>query len=87
MRSVFTFLEKRMELLYALQRNGYEARLHSYEYFVRKKKFVSIIVLSPEWNLARIKHVAWNFEESVLAVRQVEAIIRGIDPGIAIEIS
>ncbi|MBO3803898.1 MAG: hypothetical protein JTT11_08555 [Candidatus Brockarchaeota archaeon] len=85
MRSAFVLPEKRMELLHALLRSGYKARMHGCEYFVRKDKFVLTIALNPEWNLARVRRAAWNFSESVEAGRRVEAMIRGIDPGIAIE--
>jgi hypothetical protein len=85
MLSIFTFPEKRMELLYLLQRNGYKVRMHSYEYIVRGRKIVSTIILSPEWNSAKIRCIKWNLEESLQAIKRIEAMIRSLDPNIKIE--
>jgi hypothetical protein len=86
MQSVFASAEKRRELLYALLRGGFQVRMHSYEYFIRRGKFVSMVVLNPTWNLARIRLVRWNLEESIRAAKEIEMVLRGLDPGVRIEV-
>jgi len=84
--SAFALAEKRRELLYALLRAGYRARMHSYEYFIIKGgKFVSIVVLSPTWNMAKIKRIGWNYRDSTESAEDIEIILRELDPGIRIE--
>ncbi|MGQ9513687.1 MAG: hypothetical protein ACUVTL_01320 [Thermoproteota archaeon] len=87
MLSAFVFPKKRLELLYLLQRNGYKVRMHSYEYIVRDRKIVSTIILSPEWNLVKIKCIRWNIEESLQATKRIGAMIRSLDPSVMIEIT
>lgn len=84
--SVFASAEKRRELLYMLLHIGYQARMHSYEYFIRKGEFVSIVVLNPTWNLARIKLIRWNLDDSIKAAKDIETILKNLDPGIKIYI-
>jgi len=86
--SALAFPEKRRELLYALLRAGFQARMHSYEYFIIKGgKFVSIVVLSPTWNMAKIERIGWNNRDSTESAEDIVIILREIDPGIKIEIN
>jgi len=85
--SAFASAEKRRELLYALLHAGFQARMHSYEYFIRRGKFVSIVTLSPAWNVARIKLMGWNIRDSTESAKEIEIILKGLDPGIRIEVS
>jgi hypothetical protein len=85
--STFASVEKRRELLYILLRRGFDTRMHSYEYFVRKGNFVAIVVLSPNWNLARIKLIGWNLRASMEAAREIGDMLRELDPRMRIEVA
>jgi len=85
--SAFASAEKRRELLYALLHAGFQVRMHSHEYFIiRRGRFVSIVVLNPTWNMAKIKRIGWNLGDSTESVRDIEIILRDLDPGIKIGI-
>lgn len=86
LKSALASAEKRRELLYALLRGGFQARMHSYEYFIGRGEFVSIVVLNPEWNLARIRLIRWNLEKSIEAAKEIEIVLKGLDPDIGIEV-
>jgi len=86
MASRFRQLEKRVLLRKRLSDNGFEVRMHSYDYFVIKEKFVSIISLEPEFNKASIKKISWNLKGSVSAIDKIYKIVKEIDPQITIEI-
>lgn len=60
--------------------------MHSYEYFIRGRKFVCILVLSPFWNSARLHLIPWNLEESKAAVEIVSEILLEIEHGIKVEV-
>jgi len=83
--SAFASAEKRRELLYALLHAGFQVRMHSHEYFIRRGKFVSILVLSPAWNMAKIKLIGWNLMDSIESAKEIEIILKGLDPGIKID--
>jgi hypothetical protein len=82
----FNSVEKRGELFYRIISEGFNARMHSYEYFVRGKKFVCIIVLHPLWNSATIHHIPWNIEESEEAVERIAGILREMEPTLTVEV-
>lgn len=42
MVSAFDSVEKRREFFYRIIGDGFRVRMHSYEYFIRGKKFVCI---------------------------------------------
>jgi hypothetical protein len=86
MASRFRQLEKRVLLRKRLSDSGFEVRMHSYDYFVIKEKFVSIISLEPEFNKASIKKISWNLKGSVSAIDKIYKIVKEIDPQITIEI-
>jgi hypothetical protein len=65
---------------------GFKVRMHGYEYFVRDRNFVAIIVLNPLWNSARVYEIPWNLEESRVAINVILGLIREIDPRISIEV-
>jgi len=85
--SALASAEKRRELLYALLHAGFQVRMHSYEYFIRRGKFVSIVILSPTWNTAKIKLIGWNLKDSAESAKEIEIILKGLDPGIGIDTS
>ena len=82
---VFASLENRRRLLFRLQKAGLQARMHSYEYFIRKKRFVRISVLSSTRSLATIYQVRWNKTEAKEAIDEVSKSLKEIDPTIRIE--
>jgi len=82
---VFASLENRRRLLFRLQKAGLQARMHSYEYFIRKKRFVRILVLSSTRSLATIYEVRWNKTEAKEAIDEVSKSLKDMDPTIRIE--
>ena len=82
---VFASLENRRRLLFRLQKAGLQARMHSYEYFIRKKRFVRILVLSSTRSLATIYEVRWNKTEAKEAIDEVSKLLKEMDPTIRIE--
>jgi len=82
---VFASLENRRRLLFRLQKAGLQARMHSYEYFIRKKRFVRISVLSSTRSLATIYQVRWNKTEAKEAIDEVSKSLKEVDPTIRIE--
>jgi len=60
--------------------------MHSYEFYIRKTKFVSILTLNPCWNLATIYRITWNIEESEEAVKDLTKILREIDGEINVQV-
>lgn len=82
---IFASLENRRRLLFQLQKAGLEARMHSYEYFVRKKRFVCVLVLSSTRSLATIYEVRWNRTEAKEAIDEVSRLLREMDPTIMVE--
>ncbi len=59
--------------------------MHSYEYFIRKRRFVCMLVLSPTQRLATIYEVRWNRREAEEAVEEVSELLKEMDPEIRIE--
>jgi len=82
---LFASLENRRKLLFRLRKAGLQARMHSYEYFVRKKRFVCVLVLSPTRNSATIYEVRWNRTEAKEAADQISKLLKEMDPTITIE--
>jgi len=85
MTPFFASLENRRRLLFRLQQAGLQARMHSYEYFVRKKRFVCVLVLSPTRSLATIYEVRWNRVEAKEALDEISKLLKEMDPKIRIE--
>ena len=77
MVSAYDSVEKRREFLYRIIGDEFKVRMHSYEYFIRGKKFVCIVVLHPQWNFATVHRIPWNIEEPEKAV---EKILREVEP-------
>jgi hypothetical protein len=86
MASPFRVLEKRLLLRKRLSDRGYGVRMHSYEYYVIKEKFVSIIQLEPELRRASIKKISWNLKESIPAIDEIYGLLKEIDPKLSIEV-
>ncbi len=82
---VFALLENRRKLLFRLQKAGLQARMHSYEYFIRKKRFVCVLVLSPTRSLATIYEVGWNRAEAKETVDEISKLLKEMDQTIKIE--
>lgn len=82
---VFASLENRRKLLFRLQKAGLKARMHSYEYFMRKNRFVCVLVLSPTRSLATLYEVRWNRIEAKEAVDGISKLLKEMDPTIRIE--
>ena len=79
-------MEKRREFLYSIIKNGFKVRMHSYEYFIRKEKFVCIVILHPQWNSATIHRITWNMKESERAAEGIAKILKEVDPTIEVAI-
>lgn len=86
MASPFKYLEKRILFRKKLSDKGYDVRMHSYEYYVIKEKFVSIISIEPELNKASINKISWNPKGSIPAVGEIYEMLKEIDPKISIEV-
>jgi hypothetical protein len=86
MSSPFKFLEKRILLRKKLVDSGYQVRMHSYEYYVIKEKFVSIISIEPELNKASIEKISWNLKGSILAIEEILGMLKEIDPNLFVEV-
>jgi len=86
MASPFKYLEKRILLRKKLSDKGYDVRMHSYEYYVIKEKFVSIISIEPEFNKASINKISWNLKSSIPAIGEIYEMLKEIDPKISIEV-
>ena len=86
MASTFKTLEKRILLRKKLSDRGFDVRMHSYEYYIIKEKFVSIISLEPESNKASIKKISWNLKGSIPAIEEIYSLLKEIDPKISIEV-
>lgn len=87
MSSPFKFLEKRILLRKKLVDSGYQVRMHSYEYYVIKGKFVTIISIEPEFNRASIKKISWNLKGSILAIEEILGMLKEIDPKLFVEVN
>ncbi|MCX8189513.1 MAG: hypothetical protein N3F64_07350 [Nitrososphaeria archaeon] len=83
-KSSFTRLENRILLKNRLYEKGFSVRFHSYEYYVIRNKFVSIILLEPNFNRVLIYKISWNPIESEIAVKEIYSIIKKIDPFVKI---
>jgi len=82
---IFASLENRRRLFFRLQKAGLQARMHSYEYFIRKKRFVCVLVLSSTRSLATIYEVRWNRTEAKEAIEELSKLLKEMDPKIRIE--
>lgn len=83
----FDSMAKRRELFHRLVKEGFHARMHAYEYFIRRRKFVCALVLYPVRNSVTIYRIDWNLKESEEAVKTITKILREMDPKLEIEIS
>ena len=86
MISKFISIKNRMLLARRLKENDYKFRMHGYEYYIRKTKFVSILTLNPLWNLATIYKIRWNLKESEEAIKDLTKILKEIDSELHIQI-
>lgn len=77
----------RLKLLNSLKDEGYGVRMHAYEYFVRGRYFIAFIQLMPSHNLAVVTGFKWNEEEFKRNFNKIVALIKRIDPTIAVESS
>jgi len=59
--------------------------MHSYEYFIRKRRFVCVLVLSSTRSLATIYEVRWNRIEAKEALDEISKLLKEMDPIIRIE--
>jgi len=84
MSSPFKRLENRILLRKRLSERGFNVRMHSYEYYVMKEKFVSVIFLEPNFNRAMIHKISWNPKDSSIAVKEIYSTIKEIDPGVQV---
>ena len=82
MAPIFASLESRRKLLFRLQKAGLQARIHSYEYFIRKSRFVCMLVLSPTQRSATIYEVRWNRREAEEVVEEISKLLKEMDPAI-----
>ena len=60
--------------------------MHSFQYFIRRDKFVCILTLHPHWQTATLHRIKWNRDESVRAVRDVARRVKTLAPELAVEI-
>jgi len=60
--------------------------MHSYEYYIIKDKFVSVIFLEPEFNRVLVHKISWNPKNSSSAVKEIYSIIKEIDPSIEVHV-
>ncbi|MBC7091969.1 MAG: hypothetical protein H5T50_08720 [Nitrososphaeria archaeon] len=84
--SSFRRLENRILLRRMLSERGFNVRMHSYEYYVIRDKFVSVIFLEPEFNRVLVHKISWNPKNSSLAVKEIYSIIKEIDPSIEVHV-
>jgi len=82
---VFESQTGRLKLLNLLKREGYDVRMHAYEYFVRGRYFIAFIQLMPSRNMAVITGFKWNEEEFKVNVGKIVELIKHIDPTITVE--
>ncbi|MBS7609017.1 hypothetical protein KEJ19_00390 [Candidatus Bathyarchaeota archaeon] len=71
-----------MNFLHALQREGFQVRMHGYEFFVRKSLFVCALSLLPWSGIVLIRLIPWNREESEASIIKMLNILRSMDPNI-----
>lgn len=83
---VFDLPENRLALLHRLERMSFKARMHGYEYLVRKNMFVFVLTLLPTQHRVVFHKVAWNLPESIKAIEVVKGTIKEFDAGIALEV-
>lgn len=82
--SAFKRLENRILLKNRLYEKGFNVRFHSYEYYVIRDKFVSIILLEPNFNRVLIHKIRWNLPDSEVSVKEICSIVKEIDPFVEI---
>ncbi|MEM1985789.1 MAG: hypothetical protein QXG36_06050 [Nitrososphaeria archaeon] len=78
--SAFNRLENRILLKNKLSEKGFSVRFHSYEYYIIGKKFVSIVLLEPNFNRILVHKIGWNLAESEAAVKEIYSLVKEIDP-------
>lgn len=77
--SAFNRLENRILLKNKLSEKGFSVRFHSYEYYIIRNKFVSIVLLEPNFNRILIHKIGWN-PESEAAIKEIYSVVKEIDP-------
>ncbi len=82
--SAFKRLENRILLKNKLYEKGFSVRFHSYEYYIIRDKFVSIILLEPGFNRVIIHKISWNLPDSEVSVKEICSIVKEIDPFVKI---
>lgn len=87
MPQIFESIDKRRELFNRLTKEGFYVRMHGYDYFIRKRKFVCTVLLSPVWGSATLYRISWNIKESEEAIRKITKIIEEMDPSLKIRIA
>lgn len=76
----------RLKLLYMLRENGFEVRMHAYEYLVAyKNRFLCLILLFPRENRVTIKVFNWIQDNKKLTDR-ITTLIEEIEKEISVEI-
>lgn len=81
---IFPFIlpENRLNLLHSLQKEGFQVRMHGYEFFVWKNLFVCVLSFLPWSGIVFIRRIPWNKEESEASVMKILKILRSMDPDI-----
>lgn len=87
MPAVFSLPDNRRSLVFRLMKEGFKVRMHGYEYFIRKGKFICMLILYPYWSSAVIYRVEWNLKEFNEAIDRITRILREIDSELKIEVS
>jgi hypothetical protein len=86
MKKDFSPLSKRLKLLNRLVSEGFSVRMHGYEYFIRKNKFVCVLLINPSKNEANFYRILWNYQESIVSIRKIMKILLEMNPSIRIGI-
>lgn len=87
MPQIFESMDKRREFFNRLITEGFHVRMHSYDYFIRKRRFVCTVLLNPVWGSATLYRVNWNLKESEEAIQKITRILKEMDPSLKIRIA
>jgi len=86
MKRNFSSLNERLKLLNRLIIEGFNVRMHGYEYFIRKNKFVCILLINPSKNEIEFYRIPWNYQESMNSIQKIIRILLEMNPTIKLEI-
>ncbi|MEM3507664.1 MAG: hypothetical protein QW589_03905 [Candidatus Bathyarchaeia archaeon] len=86
MKMAFNSLNKRLEFLNRLITEGFNVRMHGYEYFIRRNKFICVILINPSKNEADFYKILWNHQESIISIKKIMKILLEMNPGMRLEI-